>query len=1038
MLLLLFTINNSVSITGMTQSLQFCTYNMRGFNTTKISYVKDLLRQFTIVFLVEHWLTNKQLDDLSVYFTGYSVHGVSALNSQVLLQGRPNGGVAILYPDFLNNSAKYIKTSSNRICAISLEFDSIMIYFFCVYMPCDSNEVNNLKDYESILSEISSLCIEYDAHFVCVLGDMNTDFSRVNSRHTQALQQFISYENLCLTLEHPLANISYSYCNTYNNVFSIIDHIFVSQNLSHYIESYYSLCDEVDNQSDHAPIIIKLKIQTESHINVPLIYKPRKQWKSVDLEQIDKYKQLLDTNLLAFKLPIECIQCSDLMCSNCEHVQCIQHLHDNIISACLNASVIIPTVKFKNNTLPGWNEVVKKSKESALFWRSIWIENNRPKQGHVADIMRRTRAKYHYAVRNVKSKNKQYKKQAMARAISENNSRDLWTEVRKIKRNVSSSPNCMDNVNGNANIAELFADKYHDLFNSVKYEQDKLTNMFHANKSDIEKHCITDQAIYIDKHYTHTHNISVEQVNFAIDKLKSEKSDCKEGLTSDNFKNGTHLMKVYISLLFTTMLSHGIAPEGLLLSTIVPILKNKRGNKCDSNNYRAIAISSLLGKLFDIIVLKEQHTSLFTDVLQFGFKPNSSTIICTSVLLETIEYYNEHGSDCYLLLLDASKAFDRVEYVKLFNILRDRNICPVVLRLLMNMYINQKIQIKWNNLISSQNNISNGVKQGGCLSPTLFSIYLNGLIENLRRCNIGCRYGGQYMGVFCYADDLSLICPSYSGIKEMLKICESYAKQFDILFNAKKSQIVFFKGKCKTANFIKPPLQMENGESIPYVDECNHLGNVLSSKSKNTLIQNAINDLYMRTNCLLSDFSFTDSTTLASLFNTYCMNIYGSPLWKHYDHRLLEPFYIAWRQSIRKVWKIPFRTHNLLLQYIHESNSIDIILDKRCVKFLWNLFNSNYNIYNVIAKCSLYNCNTSMGENIRYFMFKYDIMYEDWFNNINYVYNKIDAIITKSVNHENRCVATVIRELCVSRDYPDTHIFEHKELIFMIDRLCTD
>ena len=86
----------------------------------------------------------------------------------------------------------------------------------------------------------------------------------------------------------------------------------------------------------------------------------------------------------------------------------------------------------------------------------------------------------------------------------------------------------------------------------------------------------------------------------------------------------------------------------------IPPIKNKRGNKCDLNNYRAIAISSLLGKLFNIIKLKEQYTTLSTDMLQFGFKPNSSTTICTSLLRDTIEYHNEHGSDCYLLLLDAS------------------------------------------------------------------------------------------------------------------------------------------------------------------------------------------------------------------------------------------------------------------------------------------------------------------------------------------------------------------------------------------------
>ena len=49
----------------------------------------------------------------------------------------------------------------------------------------------------------------------------------------------------------------------------------------------------------------------------------------------------------------------------------------------------------------------------------------------------------------------------------------------------------------------------------------------------------------------------------------------------------------------------------------------------------------------------------------------------------------------------------------------------------------------------------------------------------------------------------------------------------------------------------------------------------------------------MRTNCLLSDFSFSDGSTLSHIFNTYCMNIYGSPLWKYYDKKLLELFYVA-------------------------------------------------------------------------------------------------------------------------------------------------
>ena len=70
-----------------------------------------------------------------------------------------------------------------------------------------------------------------------------------------------------------------------------------------------------------------------------------------------------------------------------------------------------------------------------------------------------------------------------------------------------------------------------------------------------------------------------------------------------------------------------------------------------------------------------QYDSLSTDVLQFGFKKNSSTVIFTSILFDTIEYYNENNTDCYLLLHDASKALDRVKYVKLFKMLKDRNVC---------------------------------------------------------------------------------------------------------------------------------------------------------------------------------------------------------------------------------------------------------------------------------------------------------------------------------------------------------------------------
>ena len=98
------------------------------------------------------------------------------------------------------------------------------------------------------------------------------------------------------------------------------------------------------------------------------------------------------------------------------------------------------------------------------------------------------------------------------------------------------------------------------------------------------------------------------------------------------------------------MLTHGVAPSGLLLSTMIPAPRNKRASKSDCNNYREIAISSILGKIFDLIVMKEQYASLTTD----DIRENSSTItsIYTHLLIETIECYNSNNTDYFMLLLD--------------------------------------------------------------------------------------------------------------------------------------------------------------------------------------------------------------------------------------------------------------------------------------------------------------------------------------------------------------------------------------------------
>ena len=86
------------------------------------------------------------------------------------------------------------------------------------------------------------------------------------------------------------------------------------------------------------------------------------------------------------------------------------------------------------------------------MWRKIWISNGSLCHGHVADTMRRTRAKYHYVIRRTKNNSQLLKNRAKARAIAQRKSRELWTEVNKIKSSKTHATNCMDNVTGSEQI----------------------------------------------------------------------------------------------------------------------------------------------------------------------------------------------------------------------------------------------------------------------------------------------------------------------------------------------------------------------------------------------------------------------------------------------------------------------------------------------------------------------------------------------------------------------------------------------------------
>ena len=124
------------------------------------------------------------------------------------------------------------------------------------------------------------------------------------------------------------------------------------------------------------------------------------------------------------------------------------------------------------------------------------------------------------------------------------------------------------------------------------------------------------------------------------------------------------------------MLRHGTTSIMVNNSVIKPIPKNKNKSLSDSDNYRAISKNTVISKIIDHILISLLDDSLLTSAYQFAYKKGFSTSLCSFLVFETIQYYKSQGSNVYRLSLDCTKAFDKVQFSKLFNTLVEKEMCP--------------------------------------------------------------------------------------------------------------------------------------------------------------------------------------------------------------------------------------------------------------------------------------------------------------------------------------------------------------------------
>ena len=275
-------------------------------------------------------------------------------------------------------------------------------------------------------------------------------------------------------------------------------------------------------------------------------------------------------------------------------------------------------------------------------------------------------------------------------------------------------------------------------------------------------------------------------------------------------------LNVLLSLLFRVIVIHGHYPRNLLVPTIISIPKDLKSCLCKVDNF----------------------------------------VICGH------------------LICGHSKAFDRVHYEKLFNILLSKKLPICIIRMLLDCYVRQESRASWSSYYTVYFTMSNGVKQGGVLSAILFTLYLDKLLIRLKNSNIGCSIMVVILEPY-HTLIISLSCPSIRGLNRMLEICNSFAAEHNLIFNTNKSlEIKYGEPVCASEAIYL------GGNKIRWESSVCHLGNYFDTKLSDMIdCKMKCSSFIGSVNRIMANFGHLQSHILSQIFKTHCCTFYGSTLW---------------------------------------------------------------------------------------------------------------------------------------------------------------
>ena len=365
----------------------------------------------------------------------------------------------------------------------------------------------------------------------------------------------------------------------------------------------------------------------------------------------------------------------------------------------------------------------------------------------------------------------------------------------------------------------------------------------------------------------------------AIDKMKDGSAPGPDKLTPIFLKKTKYVIAKFLASIMNKSMETGEIPDMFKKAIVMPIFKG--GDDLDPKNYRPVSLTSHIVKIMERIIKTEimvylDNNNLINDI-QHGFRSGRSTV---SVLLS--HYHDiinalETGDSLDTVLLDYSKAFDRVHHSILLKKVKALGIDGPVGRWIGNFLIGRKQSVKVNGHLSDMIDVLSGVPQGSILGPLLFIIFINDINKDIKKATMS-----------CYADDSKIsmkitVDQDRSDLQQDLNKIFKWSEDNSMLFNNDKLEFIRFSRRSQqSADYM---YQKNTGKDIKCVDTCKDLGLYFDADASfSTHISGKVNTARKLCGYIFRTFKSRSASTMMHLFKALVLPIleYCCVIWHPY------------------------------------------------------------------------------------------------------------------------------------------------------------